>query len=48
MRNHISYTALGVALLAGASVANAQTVIAAIADRPAGNRHRASSLVLDQ
>jgi hypothetical protein len=27
MRNHISYTVLGVALLAGASAANAQTVI---------------------
>ena len=28
MINHISYTALGIALLAGASAANAQTLIA--------------------
>jgi len=35
MRNHISYTVLGVALVAGASAANAQTVITReIADRP--------------
>ncbi len=35
MRNHISYTVLGAALVAGASAANAQTVIAReIADRP--------------
>jgi hypothetical protein len=34
MRNHISYTVLGVALVAGASAANAQTVITRdIADR---------------
>ncbi len=35
MRNQISYTVLGVALVAGASAANAQTVITRdIADRP--------------
>ncbi len=35
MRNHISYTVLGAALVAGASAANAQTVITReIADRP--------------
>jgi hypothetical protein len=35
MRNHISYTVLGAALVAGASAANAQTVITrGIADRP--------------
>jgi hypothetical protein len=35
MRNHISYAVLGVALVAGASAANAQTVITReIADRP--------------
>ena len=35
MRNHISYTVLGVALVAGASAANAQTVITReIAHRP--------------
>ena len=35
MRNHISYTVLGVALIAGTSAANAQTVITReIAGRP--------------
>lgn len=38
MRNHISYTVLGAALVAGASAANAETVITrGIADRPVEN-----------
>jgi hypothetical protein len=35
MRSHISYTALGVALVAGVSVAHAQTVETVIAPQPA-------------
>lgn len=49
MRNHISYTVLGAALVAGASAANAQTVITReIADRPVVIARQPGSMVVAQ